>query len=167
MLEIALRWLPSSPRYRIVGTLGLVWTDLEGADFTASSLKPGNLSIKLELARLRLADGDVSSARSEIEQILAENPQIIEFAVVGRPDQRWGEVPVAVVVPRSPGSLSREDVLTPLAGRLARYKHPKDVLFVEALPRNAMGKITKADVREMVAREAGAASGAGNRDRRV
>jgi len=104
---------------------------------------------------------------AEIEQILAENPQIIEFAVVGRPDQRWGEVPVAVVVPRSPGSLSREDVLTPLAGRLARYKHPKDVLFVEALPRNAMGKITKADVREMVAREAGAASGAGNRDRRV
>ncbi|MCG6904331.1 MAG: AMP-binding protein [Rhodobacter sp.] len=86
---------------------------------------------------------------AEIERILREVPGISEVSVVGRPDPKWGEVPVAVVVASRP--LGKPEVLAPLAGRLARFKHPKDVVFVDALPRNAMGKVVAADVRAMIA----------------
>jgi fatty-acyl-CoA synthase len=74
---------------------------------------------------------------------------VAEVAVVGRPDAKWGEIPVAVVVAEGP--LSPEDVLAPLRDRLARYKQPKQVVFARALPRNAMGKVVAEDVRALVA----------------
>ena len=85
---------------------------------------------------------------AEIERILREVPGIKEVAVVGRPDPVWGEVPVAVVV--APDGMEANTVLAPLIGRLARYKHPKDVVFVDRLPRNSMGKVVAADVRAML-----------------
>jgi fatty-acyl-CoA synthase len=81
-----------------------------------------------------------------LESILTECPDIAEAAVVGRPDDYWGEVVVAVVVPRRPG-LTRDDVLNLFAGRVARYKLPRDVVFVDYLPRNAMGKLQKEEIR--------------------
>jgi fatty-acyl-CoA synthase len=84
---------------------------------------------------------------AEVEQVLLAHPGIAEAAVIGRPDARWGEVGLAVVVPREPGGLSAEEVLTFCAGRLARYKIPRTVVFAEALPRNAMGKVLKAELR--------------------
>ncbi len=85
-----------------------------------------------------------------LEGLLAECPDIVEAAVVGRPDDHWGEVVVAVVVPRRP-NLTRHDVLDLFAGRVARYKHPRDVIFVEQLPRNAMGKLKKEEIRRLLA----------------
>ncbi len=94
---------------------------------------------------------------AEIERVLRDVPGIAEVAVVGRRDLKWGEVPVAVVV--ASGEMEAEDVLAPLRGRLARYKHPKDVVFVDGLPRNAMGKVVAADVRAMLdGRRSGAAA---------
>ena len=85
---------------------------------------------------------------AELEFILNEHPEIIEAAVVGRPDERWGEVAAAVIV-KSPGSaLDQDSVLRLFDGRLGRFKHPKTIAFVEALPRNALGKIVKRDVRD-------------------
>jgi len=85
---------------------------------------------------------------TEIERLLMQLPNIHEAAVVGIADERWGEIPVAVVV-ASKGS-KNADVLSPLEGQLARYKHPKKVVFVDALPRNAMGKVVAANVRNMI-----------------
>ena len=85
---------------------------------------------------------------AEIERILREVPGIVEVAVVGRSDPKWGEVPVAVVV--ASDGMAANMVLEPLQGRLARYKHPKDVVFVDALPRNAMGKVVVDDVRTLL-----------------
>ncbi len=87
---------------------------------------------------------------AELESVLAECPDIAEAAVVGRPDPRWGEVPVACVVPRPGARLSREAVLDLFRDRLARYKHPGDVLFLEALPRTVMGKVQKFELRDRV-----------------
>jgi fatty-acyl-CoA synthase len=87
---------------------------------------------------------------AELERILYAMPGIAEAAVVGRRDQRWGEVPVAVVA-RHDDSLTREAILAAFDGRIARYKIPKDVLFVSALPRNAMGKIVVEDLRRLTA----------------
>jgi fatty-acyl-CoA synthase len=81
---------------------------------------------------------------AEIENLLADCPEILEAAVVGQPDARWGEVVVAVVV-RKPGTaLDADGVLQLFEGRLARFKHPKRVLFCEALPKTALGKVQKA-----------------------
>ena len=93
---------------------------------------------------------------AEIENVLAECPDIVESSVVSRPDPRWGELVVAVVV-LAPGSkLAAQDILAMFEGRIARYKHPKEVQFVDRLPRTAVGKIRKEDVRRLVVREAAA-----------
>ena len=89
---------------------------------------------------------------AEIENLLIESPDIAEAAVIGRPDARWGEIVVAVVVPRADCPLTSEQVLKLLDGRIARYKHPKEVVLVKQLPKTALGKVRKEDVRQMVAR---------------
>ena len=86
---------------------------------------------------------------AELERVLGEIPDLKEAAVVGVADLRWGESPVAVVVPQEQGKISAETVLKGFDGHLARYKHPKSVVFVEALPRNALGKIQLDKVRKM------------------
>jgi acyl-CoA synthetase (AMP-forming)/AMP-acid ligase II len=72
--------------------------------------------------------------------------------VVGRKDPRWGEAVVAVVVTEAQRNLNKEQVLAWLDGKLGRYKHPRDVLFVDALPRNEMRKVKKGELRELVNR---------------
>jgi len=87
---------------------------------------------------------------AELENVLADCPSIAEAAVVGVQDPKWGEVACAVVVLK-PGSLLLESDLAPLfENRLARYKHPRRVLFVDQLPKNAMGKVQKAELRRLV-----------------
>jgi fatty-acyl-CoA synthase len=87
---------------------------------------------------------------AEIERLLRLHPDIAEVAVVGRHDEKWGAVPVAVIVATAP--ITGGDVLAFLDGKLARYKLPRDVVFVDALPRNAMGKVVAGDVRAMIER---------------
>lgn len=82
----------------------------------------------------------------ELESLLAGCDEIAEAAVVARPDARWGEVPIAVVVRRDAG-LDRQRVLDLFEGRLARFKHPRDVVFIERLPRNVMGKVLRHELR--------------------
>jgi fatty-acyl-CoA synthase len=91
---------------------------------------------------------------AEIENVLAELPDIAEVAVVGRPDAKWGEVVIAVVVPRAGRQPCGADVLAVLAGRVARFKHPREVVFVRELPRSALGKVKKDELRRMVRGEA-------------
>ena len=78
---------------------------------------------------------------AEIERVLHEHPGIAEAAVIGRPDPRWQEVPVAYVVRRPDLALDAEEVRRHVAAQLARFKVPRDVVFVDALPRNALGKV--------------------------
>ncbi|MCC7413910.1 MAG: AMP-binding protein [Gammaproteobacteria bacterium] len=87
---------------------------------------------------------------AEIENLLMSHPAILEVAIVGREDPRWGEIPVAVVVSKDACSLGGEDVLGWLNGKLGRFKHPRDVVFVESLPRNEMRKVMKDVLRDMV-----------------
>ena len=87
---------------------------------------------------------------AEIEQLVHRMEDVADVAVVGREDARWGEVPVAVIVPAPGAAIAAPDFLARFEGRLARFKHPKAVLFVDALPRNAMGKTRKHELRERV-----------------
>jgi fatty-acyl-CoA synthase len=73
--------------------------------------------------------------------------------VVGRPDERWGEAVVAVVVPARGAQVTVAKVAALLDGRVARYKHPRDVVLAEALPRTALGKVRREDLKRMARRE--------------
>lgn len=87
---------------------------------------------------------------AEVEQALYTHPGVAEAAVIGVPDERWGEVGRAVVVRRRPDSaLTESELLEHLDGRLARYKIPKAVVFVDEIPHNASGKLLKSRVREL------------------
>ena len=83
---------------------------------------------------------------AEVENVLAAHPAIIEVAVIGRPHERWGEVPIAVVAVAESG-LTLADLDLFLSERLARYKHPKGLEIVDALPRNPAGKVLKTELR--------------------
>ncbi|WP_396935205.1 fatty-acid--CoA ligase FadD5 [Mycolicibacterium sp.] len=87
---------------------------------------------------------------AEVENVLAAHPAIAEVAVIGRPHEKWGEVPVAVVALGSAGEAKLElaDLDSFLSERLARYKHPKALEIVDALPRNPSGKVLKTELRQ-------------------
>ncbi|MGH6914823.1 MAG: class I adenylate-forming enzyme family protein, partial [Geminicoccales bacterium] len=83
----------------------------------------------------------------ELEQALVQHPDIEDAAVLGVPDATYGEAVVAVIQPRPGKRLLEEDVIEHCRARLAGYKKPRHVLFVDALPRNALGKVVKRELR--------------------
>ena len=86
---------------------------------------------------------------AEIERVLHEHPAVAEAAVIGCPDPKWQEVPVAYVVRRRGMPVDAEDLLRHVAAQLARFKIPRDVVFVDDLPRNALGKVQHFRLKEM------------------
>jgi acyl-CoA synthetase (AMP-forming)/AMP-acid ligase II len=72
---------------------------------------------------------------------------VLEAAVVGRPDERWGEVPVAFVALRPDAAATPAELIEHCRAQLAKFKVPKDVVLVDALPRNPSGKVLKRDLR--------------------
>jgi long-chain acyl-CoA synthetase len=83
----------------------------------------------------------------ELEQVLVQHPGVEDAAVVGVPDATYGEAVAAVIQPRAGQKLLEEDIVEHCRARLAGYKKPRHVLFVEALPRNALGKVVKRELR--------------------
>jgi fatty-acyl-CoA synthase len=95
-----------------------------------------------------IVSGGENIASSEIERVLYEHEAVLEAAVVGRPDDRWGEVPVAFVVVSSPEATTPDSLIDHCRSQLARFKVPKAVTFVGALPRNPSGKVLKRELRD-------------------
>jgi len=83
---------------------------------------------------------------AEVEGVIASHPGVKEVGVIGVPDEKWGEVPVAFIV-KADSKLSAKDVADHLVSRIAKYKTPKRIEFIDALPRNPSGKILKRDLR--------------------
>ncbi len=85
---------------------------------------------------------------AEVEQVLFRHPNVLDVAVIGVPDERWGESGLAIVVPRDPGAFDAADLIGFCDGKLARYKIPKAARTIAELPRNAAGKVLKRELRE-------------------
>ena len=95
-----------------------------------------------------ILSGGENIAGSEVERVLYEHDAVVEAAVVGRPDDRWGEVPVAFVVLRPAAATTPDELIEHCRQQLARFKVPKDVALVDALPRNPSGKVLKRELRD-------------------
>jgi fatty-acyl-CoA synthase len=117
------------------GDLG--YADEDGYLFIADRLKDMIIS------------GGENIYSAEVEQAIAELEAVGSVAVIGIPDEKWGEVPRAIVTVREGFGLAEDDVRLHLETRIARYKIPKSVVIVDELPRTASGKIRKADLRRM------------------
>jgi fatty-acyl-CoA synthase len=87
---------------------------------------------------------------AELERLLTNYTALAEFCVVGRDDERWGQVPVVVAVRREE-DVTEIDILRAFEKQVARFKQPKAVIFVEKLPRNALGKILIGEVTRLIA----------------
>lgn len=85
---------------------------------------------------------------AEVESVMHGHSAIAEAALIGVPDEKWGEVGRAVVVLRPDAQLTEEELLAYLRERLAGYKVPKSVVFVDALPKTGAGKVDKKALRE-------------------
>lgn len=101
----------------------------------------------VDRAKDMIISGGENVYSSEVEDILFSHPGIAEAAVVGLPDAKWGEVVTAVVVPRKESSLDESEVIAHCRSRLAAYKCPKSVKFVNGLPKSAAGKVLKHELR--------------------
>jgi fatty-acyl-CoA synthase len=107
--------------------------------------------------RDRLKDMYISGGENvypaEIEAVLHEHPAVADAAVVGMPDERWGEVGLAAVVPRPGRSADEAELLAFCRGRLAAFKAPRSIRFTEELPRSPSGKLIKRELRERFGKE--------------
>jgi fatty-acyl-CoA synthase len=89
---------------------------------------------------------------AEVERVILEHPDVSECGVIGRADPRWDEVPVAYVIRRQGCRLEAEDLKTHVQSQLARFKVPRDIVFVADLPRTALGKVQHFMLKQLDAR---------------
>jgi acyl-CoA synthetase (AMP-forming)/AMP-acid ligase II len=133
------------------------WRDSEAtaSAFTGGWFHTGDIGVRDEDGYLYIVDrlkdmivsGGENIASSEIERVLYEHGAVLEAAVIGRPDDRWGEVPVAFVVLRQGAAATPPELIAHCRDQLARFKVPKDITFLDALPRNPSGKVLKRELR--------------------
>jgi fatty-acyl-CoA synthase len=128
----------------------------DGAAFTADGwFRSGDLGYLDADGYLHISDrlkdmiisGGENIYPAEVENLISDIDGVSGVAVIGVPDEQWGEVPWAIVTVREEASVDTASVRAQLDGKLARYKLPKNVIIVDELPRTASGKVRKADLR--------------------
>jgi HIP---CoA ligase len=171
-LDIELRVVDEADGEVPDGTAGELWVRgynvmrgyWDDPEQTAAAMTPdgwlrtGDIVIRDDRGFVRIVDrkkdvvvvGGFNVYPAEVERVLGDHPRVAEIAVIGVPDDRLGEVPVAFVVPHAGEALSDNDVLTWVADRLANFKVPRRVLVVDSLPRNASMKVLKNELRGLV-----------------
>ena len=100
----------------------------------------------------RIISGGENIYPAEVERVLLEHPDVSECGVIGRPDPKWDEVPVAYVIKRAGCSIEAEGLKAHVLTQLARFKVPRDIVFVDDLPRTALGKVQHFRLRELYER---------------
>jgi acyl-CoA synthetase (AMP-forming)/AMP-acid ligase II len=135
--------------------------DATAAAWAGDFLRSDDIGVLEKDGRLRIIDrkngliisGGENVYAAEVERVLISHPQVRDVTVVGKPDPRWGEVVVAVVVPEPGPAPDPGEVTAFCRARLAGYKCPREVRVWDDLPRNSMGKIQRFIIRDRVTAE--------------
>jgi fatty-acyl-CoA synthase len=122
-------------------------------------LRTGDVATVDPRGRIRLVDRTKDLIKSggewissvELENELMAHPEIVEAAVIGVPHPRWSERPLACVVPAAGAELDKEEVLAYLAGKVAKWQLPDDVVFIDEVPKTSVGKFSKKTLRDRFA----------------
>jgi len=130
--------------------------DLTAKTIVDGWLHTGDLAIRDEEGFFYIVDrakdmfisGGENVYPAEVEKVLLDNPKIQDVAVIGVPDEKWGERGVAFIVLKNGEAMNQEEIISFCKGRLAKYKIPKSIVFVTELPKTASGKIKKHKLRE-------------------
>jgi acyl-CoA synthetase (AMP-forming)/AMP-acid ligase II len=135
------------------------WRDPDAtrAAFSGGWFHTGDIGVRDEEGYLYIVDrlkdmissGGENIAGSEVERVLYEHDEVVEAAVVARPDDRWGEVPVAFVVLRANPTATSDELICHCRRQLAGFKVPKEIFLLDGLPRNPSGKVLKRELREV------------------
>ncbi|MFE7223260.1 long-chain fatty acid--CoA ligase [Nocardioides sp. NPDC057577] len=157
-----------------VGEIGEIWVrgdqvtvgylgnpEATAASFTGDWFHTGDLARRDEEGFLSIVDrakdmiisGGENVYSAEVENVLHELPDVAEAAVIGLPHEVWGEQVVAVLVRRPGAEVTDDEVIARVGDRLAAYKRPKQVVFLDELPRTATGKVRKHDLRTALGAE--------------
>jgi acyl-CoA synthetase (AMP-forming)/AMP-acid ligase II len=92
--------------------------------------------------------GGLNVYPAEIEAVLGKHPAIREVCVIGVPDPKWNEVGKAIVALKPGTTATPDELIAFCEGQLARYKMPRSVVFVDALPRNTLGKVNRGELKQ-------------------
>ncbi|GAA4972007.1 long-chain-fatty-acid--CoA ligase [Pseudonocardia tropica] len=130
--------------------------DSTAAAFTGGWFHSGDLGVQHPDGYVELRDrakdvivsGGENISTVEVEQAVLSHPAVLEAAVIGVPDEKWGERPKAFVVLRPEQQAGADDILAHVRGRIARYKSPREVELLAELPKTSTGKIQKFELRE-------------------
>jgi fatty-acyl-CoA synthase len=130
--------------------------DATAATFTDGWLRTGDAAIRDKDGFYYVVDrwkdmyisGGENVYPAEVEDVLYQLPAVAEAAVIGVPDERWGEVGRAIIAVKAGQSLTEAAIFEHCEANLAHYKHPRSIRFVETLPRNATGKVHKPTLRQ-------------------
>jgi fatty-acyl-CoA synthase len=134
------------------------WKDPDNPDFRDGWFHSGDLARiddegfywVVGRSKPMIISGGENVYPAELEAILADCPDLAEAAVVGMPDEKWGEVVVAAAVRRPGATIDEAAVLKRFEGRLARFKHPRRVVFMDSLPKSAIGKVQKFELKTLL-----------------
>jgi fatty-acyl-CoA synthase len=167
-LHIALRLVRTDGSEAARGEIGEIWMkgpsvtpgywkrpDATAAAITDGWLHSGDAAVIDEEGFITIVDrwkdmyisGGENVYPAEVEDLLYRLAAVAEVAVIGVPDERWGEVGRAIIALKPGHDLTEAEVMTYCDANLARYKHPRSIRFVAALPRNATGKVHKPTLR--------------------
>lgn len=132
-------------------TAKLIWRDERGRTFVRSGDvgrldEDGFLSI-LDRKKDMIISGGFNVFPSDLEQVVGAHPEVMDVTVIGIPHERWGETPLALVIPRPGATATPEAVRDWANGRLGKHQRLAAVEFRDAFPRNALGKVLKKDLR--------------------
>ena len=137
------------------------WKDPDNPDFRDGWFRSGDLARVddegfywvVGRSKDMIISGGENVYPAELEAILADCPDLAEAAVVGMPDEKWGEMVVAAAVRRPGATIDEAAVLKRFEGRLARFKHPRRVVFVDSLPKSAIGKVQKFELKTLLGKD--------------
>ena len=109
--------------------------------------KDGYINI-VDRAKDVIISGGENISSLEIEDVLYKHADVLEAAVIGVPSEKWGETPLAIIVPRDGASPTQDAIIAHCRENMAHFKAPSKVEFVQTLPRTATGKLKKFELRD-------------------